>query len=233
MRKKTAANLLCSLSMMQLQFSSARERSKTMCGRYYINDSAFRELGNLVRETDEAALLEYARDIRPSETAPVITGRSGDLNINGKMGNLKIERMIWGFPQKNGGKLLINARAETVLERSMFRDSVLHRRCIIPARGFYEWDAGKNKASFFDEHRPILYMAGFYNLFQGQDHFIIITTAANHSVRPVHDRMPLILEEHELRDWIWNNQFLESALRKTPPLLHREQEYEQQRLRLL
>ena len=53
------------------------------------------------------------------------------------------EEMSWGFPQYQKKGLLINARAETALERKMFRDSVLHRRCIIPAKQFYEWDQGR------------------------------------------------------------------------------------------
>ena len=56
---------------------------------------------------------------------------------------LMAEEMSWGFPQYQKKGLLINARAETALERKMFRDSVLHRRCIIPAKQFYEWDQGR------------------------------------------------------------------------------------------
>ncbi len=80
----------------------------------------------------------------------------------------------------------------------MFRDSVLHRRCIIPAKHFYEWDSDKNKVTFLRKDKSVLYMAGFYNCFQGEDRFIIITTQANTSVQKVHNRMPLILEDKEL-----------------------------------
>ena len=83
---------------------------------------------------------------------------------------------------------------------------------------------------FRSENKPVLYLAGFYNQFQGEDRFIIITTQANGSVSPVHDRMPLILEEKELQDWVYDDKFLEFALHKTPPLLLRCQEYEQQSL---
>lgn len=138
--------------------------------------------------------------------------------------------MNWGFPQYQKKGLLINARAENVLERKMFRDSVLHRRCIIPAKHFYEWDSGKNKVTFFRKEEPILYMAGFYRLFQDKEQFIIITTQANESVSPVHHRMPLILERSELEDWVYEDTFLEFALHRTPPQLARRQEYEQQSL---
>lgn len=87
--------------------------------------------------------------------------------------------MLWGFPQYQKKGLLINARAETVLEKKMFRESVLHRRCVIPARQFYEWDAEKNKAAFREKNESVMFMAGFYNRFSDGDRFIILTTGAN------------------------------------------------------
>ncbi|MCI6835715.1 MAG: SOS response-associated peptidase, partial [Phocaeicola vulgatus] len=116
------------------------------------------------------------------------------------------------------------------LERKSFRDSVMHRRCIIPAKQFYEWDPDKNKVTFLRENQPVLFMAGFYNRFQDDNHFIILTTQANESVSPVHHRMPLILDRSELEDWVYEDTFLEYALHKKPPQLARRQDYEQQSL---
>ncbi len=195
-----------------------------MCSRYFVDDDIVCEIEKLVGEIDQEMRNRLTGDIYPSQNALVITAGTTDLK------DLKAAEMPWGFLQSDGSRLLINARAETVLERRMFLDSVLRRRCAIPARGFYEWDADRNKATFSDEGGAVLYLAGFYNLFQGQNRFIILTTEANPSVRPVHDRMPLILEEQELLDWVRNDRLLESALKKTPPLLRRRQEYEQQRL---
>ena len=79
--------------------------------------------------------------------------------------------MQWGFPQYQKKGLLINARAETALERKSFRDSVLHRRCVIPARHFYEWDSDKNKVTFFRKDAAVVYMAGFYNRFGDEERF--------------------------------------------------------------
>ena len=138
--------------------------------------------------------------------------------------------MHWGFPQYQKKGLLINARAETALERRTFCDSVRHRRCIIPAKHFYEWDSDKNKITFFREDRPVLFMAGFYNRFQNEERFMILTTQANASVNPVHNRMPVVLDESELEDWVYDDKFTEYVLHKTPPEFRREQEYEQQSL---
>ena len=192
-----------------------------MCGRYYVDDDTAREIEKVVREVDEKLRRERRGDIYPSQSATVITGRKP---------HLFAEEMSWGFPQYQTKGLLINARAETALERKSFRDSVMHRRCIIPAKQFYEWDPDKNKVTFLRENQPVLFMAGFYNRFQDDNHFIILTTQANESVSPVHHRMPLILDRSELEDWVYEDTFLEYALHKKPPQMARRQDYEQQSL---
>lgn len=107
---------------------------------------------------------------------------------------------------------------------------MLKRRCIVPARHYYEWDSEKNKVTFYRNDSRVIYMAGFYNRFTDGDHFIILTTEANNSVRNVHDRMPLILEEKELQDWIYDDSYLNFALTKKSPELVQYQEYVQQSL---
>ena len=70
-------------------------------------------------------------------------------------------------------------------------------------------------------------MAGFYNSCQVEDSFVILTTVANKSMQPVHDRMPLILELEEIEPWIFDDREVERILLKTPCLLERRAEYEQ------
>ena len=144
------------------------------------------------------------------------------------MHELAAKVMKLGFPQYKGNGLLINARSETVLERRMFRESALHRRCVIPARRFYERDREKNKVTFQKKDQKVIFMAGLYNQFEGQDRFVILTTQANSSVSGVHDRMPLLLEEKELKDWVFDDKYLEAALKKIPHKMIKSQEYEQQ-----
>ena len=138
--------------------------------------------------------------------------------------------MAWGFPRFDGKGLLINARAESATERKTFRDSVQHRRCIIPAKGFYECDKSKEKFSYERYDAPFLFMAGCYNKYQDQERFVILTTEANPSVAPVHNRMPLILELEELKDWVLDDRATEYLLHKTPVMLTSKAEYEQIRL---
>ena len=209
-----------------------------MCGRFYVDEGTAREIERVIRGVDLRIQKIRTGDIFPSQSAGILTCHSqqkNPLSAGPAAKNspaLELNEMHWGFPQYQKKGLLINARAETALERKTFRESVLHRRCVIPARHFYEWDSDKNKVIFFREDRPVLFMAGFYNRFQDEERFIILTTQANASVNPVHNRMPLVLDEGELEDWVYDDNFTEYALHKTPPELLREQEYEQQSLLL-
>ena len=192
-----------------------------MCGRYYVDDETAREIEKLVRDLDRKLQIERTGDVFPSQNAIILKGEGN---------HLAAEQMRWGFPGFEKGKLLINARAETALERPTFRESVQDRRCIIPARGFYEWNKSKEKFTFERKETPVLFMAGCYNRYEGQERFVILTTDANSSVAPVHNRMPLILEPEELGDWVLDDQATESLLHKTPVLLEQRAEYEQMRL---
>lgn len=191
-----------------------------MCSRYYIDGEMVFEIKNAVSGGGIDLKWEVARDIRPSEKALVLAG--------GPLGFV-FKEMRWGFLQYQRKGLLINARVETVLEKKTFRESVLRRRCVVPAKHFYEWDSFKNKVTFFRE-RPVLYMAGFFNRFQEEDRFVILTTQANDSVNGIHDRMPLILEEDELERWVYDDKFAQTVLKKIPARLQCRQEYEQMSL---
>lgn len=190
-----------------------------MCGRYYADDDTTREIARLVGEIDKTGT--EAGDILPSRQAAVITGLGHPLAA---------ARMAWGFLKFDGKGLVINARAESALEKRSFRESVLHRRCVIPARGFYEWNKEKEKFTFERPDRDVLFMAGCFCPFDGQDRFVILTTAANPSVSPVHSRMPLILERDELTAWVRDDTAAARLLEKAPVMLTRKTEYEQLRL---
>ena len=75
-------------------------------------------------------------------------------------------------------------------------------------------------------------MAGIYKMVQGQEKFVVITTQANDSVRPVHDRMPLILDTDELERWVRDDQAVDFILSKTPVRLEHQQEYRQMTLKI-
>ena len=200
-----------------------------MCGRYYIDDDTAREIEKLVRQVDEkmrrtaaAGRVEImAKDIHPTETAPILTS-SGS--------GLECQWQRWGFPGFQKSKVIFNARSESAMEKPMFRDAVLHRRAVIPAAWFYEWDRSKQKHTFYRKDGAALFMAGCYRKYEDGDRFVILTTQANASMEPVHDRMPLILERAEAVDWLLEDGTAEELLRKLPSLLERRAEYEQMSL---
>lgn len=160
----------------------------------------------------------YNGDVHPTEKATIITGRAAGLYA---------EDMRWGIPGEN---LLINARVETVMERRVFSTGIRKHRCVIPASHFYEWNRDKDKVTFTLPGQPLLYMAGFYDHVDGEDRFVILTKAANDSMQPVHGRMPLILGEDEIRDWIFRDDKTRQFLAAESPELDREQEFEQMSL---
>ena len=159
-----------------------------------------------------------AEDIHPSEEAWVI------MENNNRM---QLKKMKWGFLSSKSNQLMINARAETAIEKRFFCESVLKRRCVIPARHFYEWDRSKTKVTFSYPQSPVIYLAGFYRRFEEEERFIILTTDANASMKPVHDRMPLIFQREQIKDWICNDKMVRNYLKMASPMLERQQEYEQ------
>ena len=197
-----------------------------MCGRYYVDDKTTRKIKELLRQVDgkmrkaENIHLQ-AGDIHPSDVAPVITADHKDLCLRWQR---------WGFPGFNGKQLIFNARSESALEKKMFKESVMHRRVVVPATWFYEWNKNKEKNIFYKEGQSVLYMAGLYNRYQDEERFVILTTEANESMKSVHDRMPLLLEPDEIEKWLFEDSLTENFLQKTPALLERRTDFEQMSL---
>lgn len=110
------------------------------------------------------------------------------------------------------GNRMINARAETLAEKPSFRDAFKKRRCLIPASGFYEWrkkGAGAKQPFYF--YLPDKEVFGFAGLWEewldkesGEllETCTIITTEANDVLKPVHDRMPVILKSQNYEQWL-------------------------------
>jgi putative SOS response-associated peptidase YedK len=126
------------------------------------------------------------------------------------------------------GAKLINARSETVTEKPSFREAFKKRRCIIPADGFYEWQrTEERKQPFFfqmRDERPFGF-AGLWESWQGVggeaiESCTILTTEANDVLRPVHDRMPVILHSNDYELWfdedVRKQELLKDLLRPYP-----------------
>ena len=186
-----------------------------MCGRYYVDDETAREIEKIIRQVNDKIIAEQSRDVYPSAKAPIIIGQGGQLAT---------EDYTWGFPHFDKAKksVIFNARSETVMEKRMFKESMMQRRCIIPATGFYEWNANKDKYFFQSKDKQVLLIAGFYKTYPDQDRFVILTTDANESMKDVHNRMPLILEPEEVNQWMFEEKGVDFILHKKPKQLNRQ-----------
>ena len=190
-----------------------------MCCRYYFSDkAAYKVEGDL--KLTKGALATRAGDITPGMATPGIIWNKGTNE------DLALEDLFWGITSKDR-KLIINARAESVTKKSMFADSIRNRRCILPAAGFYEWDASKTKFRFKRADEKPIYLAGFYDLSDNKDSFVILTTAANASMKPVHDRMPVMIDTGNGRDYLKDPAAALEMIKEPMPELDRKSDYEQ------
>lgn len=115
----------------------------------------------------------------------------------------------WATDASGAGQL-INARSESVAEKPTFRESFLHRRCLIPASGFFEWQAaGRSKQPWLITRvsGELLTFAGLWEVWQRPDgtpleSCTILTTTANEMMAQVHQRMPVILAREQFASWL-------------------------------
>jgi putative SOS response-associated peptidase YedK len=140
----------------------------------------------------------------PTQMMAVITGENPH----------KLSYHRWGLipswaKDTSIGNKMINARAETITEKPSFRTPLFSKRCLVPADGFYEWqqDAGKQPYRIFVKDNPIFSMAGLWERWKSPEgtiieSFNIITTEANSFMKPIHNRMPVILRREDEKVWL-------------------------------
>ena len=188
-----------------------------MCCRYYMASDIKEKL------EEELGLPEGTLSgIKPGEVSP---GENPLVFIR-RDDRVVPENIRWGLsgPGKN---LIINARSETVFDKKMFCDGILHRRCIVPASLFYEWDKDKTKVAFERPDKGPVYLAGFYDDTDDGKRFVILTSDPNESVKDIHDRMPLIMDKGEVAAWLGDERVARKLLKKEGPELKNDREYEQ------
>ena len=187
-----------------------------MCGRFVL-------ISDLSVITDDFNVQEVSasftpsRNISPGQHIPAVIRRD-DKNI--------LVTFLWGLipswsKDTSIGAKLINARAETVNEKPSFKNAFQKRRCLIVADGFYEWKKdGKKKIPYYfylKSGKPFgfagLYESWFSPEKKQMDTCTIITTQANSLVRPIHERMPVIIPKKQEEIWLKNK------MTDTPSLL--------------
>ncbi|HXH21108.1 MAG TPA: SOS response-associated peptidase [Dehalococcoidia bacterium] len=180
-----------------------------MCGRFTLTrqerSEIAAELGVPV-ESLPASVYRPRYNIAPTDPHWIVRVRYEDRELLPARWGLVNS---WAKDAKRAA-LQINARAETIATLPPFRDAFRRRRCIVPADGFFEWTGTKEARQPLWFHRPdgrLLLFAGLYETWQPapgerQRTFTIITTRANRLMAPVHDRMPAILLEEAVDDWL-------------------------------
>jgi putative SOS response-associated peptidase YedK len=165
-----------------------------MCGRYDLLSSP-RELAGLFQLAGVPELAPRY-NIAPSQQVPIV--RVADAGR-------ELALLRWGFRPgwgKPGMPTPINAMSETAAVKPMFRSAFRSRRCLIPATAFYEWQATRKKRKqpfriLMADDRPF----AFAGLWEGES-CCILTTGPNELMKPIHDRMPVIVDPRRYALWI-------------------------------
>ncbi|MBQ7535081.1 MAG: SOS response-associated peptidase family protein [Stomatobaculum sp.] len=151
-------------------------------------------------ENGRTDIIKTYGEIRPTDVVPVIAPD--------KHGNRAVFPMKWGF---SGKSLLMNARSETAASRPTFKEAWEKHRCIVPASWYFEWEhlPGKNGRTRTGEKymiRPkdseMTWLCGLYRIENGLPVFVVLTREPGEGIRFIHDRMPLILPEKYIDEWI-------------------------------
>lgn len=220
-----------------------------MCGRFYVPEEDIDDFVGLLN-TAEKELLKKAGEIFPGDYAPVITptpnmtmtsntfvsilqGQQEPQNNEEQPFNAPpgapinaVHAVKWGFPVKKG-RPIINARCETIQQKPMFKLPFSTHRCLIPARGFFEWKETENKKKvkyyISLKDNDFMYLAGIYWFFKNSSGvtfpcFTVITTEANEEIRELHDRMPVIIPDHYKNVWLYGNNNIDELMQLMGPL---------------
>ena len=177
-----------------------------MCGRFGASFQ-YREIKAFWNLRGDFSGFFPRYNIAPSQEVSIIV-RNEDRN--------EIKPMRWGLVPSRAqdpsiGQHMINARAETLLEKPSFKQLVARWRCLVPADGFYEWRReGKGKVPMWihlKKREPFAF-AGLWDYWRDPAgdkevySFTIITTEPNALLRPIHNRMPVIYDREMGRQWL-------------------------------
>lgn len=176
-----------------------------MCGRYTLFGT--NELTKRFDLGSRAGQVHANYNVAPGQLMPVI------VDDNGKN---QILIMKWGLvpvwaKDMNIGYKLINARAESVFDKPMWKGSVMHKRCLVPSSGFYEWKVvdEKTKQPYFIQPKDggMFSFAGVFSSWKDTEGkelltFSIITTEPNKEMAKIHNRMPVILHPEDEDKWL-------------------------------
>lgn len=179
-----------------------------MCGRYTLS-SAGDEIA-LLFDLSDIPSLPLRFNVAPTQEAAVV-------RVTSPGGPRHLDLLKWGLvpywaENPSIGNRMINARSESVADKPAYRWSFRKQRCLIATDGFYEWKKeGKLKQPFHirrKDRQPFAF-AGLWARWKPKDgsgdpldSFTILTTDSNDLIRPLHDRMPVILDRTNFDLWL-------------------------------
>jgi len=193
-----------------------------VCGRFTQNNEEDEFEGRFDYSNPGGIPFKKRFNIAPTQNVPVVVVEED---------NRILKLMRWGLvpfwaKEPSIGYKMINAKAETITEKPSFKNLLKKKRCLVLASGFYEWikTEKKNKKTplyFRLKSKEPFAFAGLWDEWKQPDRdkllsFTIITTGANELMRPIHDRMPVIL--HQKGENLWLDPELMDFERLTPLL---------------
>ena len=176
-----------------------------MCGRYTMHHPLKQiEMHFGVNATKAETTERY--NISPTQSVPVVLEHEGSRLLDSFQWGLI---PVWAKDPGIGNKM-INARAETLADKPAFKPALSRRRCLIPADGFYEWRKdGALKQPMYVRRKDgeLFAFAGLWETWKQEDGSplhtcTIITTSANDAMRPIHERMPVMLLPEDEALWL-------------------------------
>ena len=167
-------------------------------------------MGEIRRKSPETKVPQI---VRPCDDIPYLQAS--------QLGKTTASLGRWGF-QTNQGKLIYNARQETALSKALFQSCFEKNRCIVPAHSFFEWNEDHECFKFSQQEKGLLYFAALFRKQGERTEIVVLTTHSMGEIAEVHHRMPLILKEDELRDWLYDNAVSEKLLEQGAAALKKE-----------
>jgi putative SOS response-associated peptidase YedK len=177
-----------------------------MCGRFTLTRSA----AEVAEHFALAAAPPHAPRFNAAPTQPVLAIRAARDGAGREAAQLQWGLVpFWAKHSRDAAKH-INARVETLSERPAFREAGERRRCLVPADGFYEWRGARAERQPFHIALPggeLFAFAGLWERWQqpeggALESVAIVTTAATPNIRPLHERMPLVVDPAGYDAWL-------------------------------